>query len=65
MSPTNGPGPECAPDLIPTCCWDDSCDLLLVPGGCITCDFTLNVARDEDGEPYPYYPFAEMPEPLP
>ena len=64
MRPMNGPDPECALDFVPTCRWNDSCELLMVRDGCSTCDFTRNVPRDEDGEFYPPDPLKEMQEPL-
>lgn len=36
---------------VPECPWIPQCDLLLLPGGCDTCDFmNPDLPRDEDGE---------------
>lgn len=38
-------------DSVPECPWIPQCDLLLLPGGCDSCDFmNPDLPRDEDGE---------------
>lgn len=38
-------------DAAPECQWIPQCDLLLIPGGCVTCDYMRDdVLWDEDGE---------------
>ena len=37
---------------VPECQWMPQCDLLLIPGGCDSCDFMRDdILWDEDGEP--------------
>lgn len=44
--------PEDATDFVPTCRFMDSCDRLLDPYDCDSCDFNNpDLLRDEDGEP--------------
>ncbi len=65
MSPIHGPEPECEwDDCIPTCRFLDSCELILEPDGCRTCDFMREIPRDEDGDPLPPDPLGPVPEPI-
>ena len=65
MSPDYGPEPEFFSDFVPTCRWNDNCELLMVRDGCTACDFKRPMSRNEDGDPYPSDSLEETPEQLP